>query len=306
MAAPMIDERRRSRTDRPMGMPPAPPQRRGDARQECTRSGARRKGDRAGHGKKADPISFAEVRRGPMSDFRHSLGDRGRDCRSGRCRRDDAPQRACSRCGASVPAAPLSMRRGRSRDAGRNESDSGYSGICSSAGRALDPSPAAAYTRPTAAHCPQSRRPGGGPTLQIGPYEVERSLGRGGMGEVFLARDTHLHRPVAIKVVHPELLSHPDARARFLREGRLAASIVNPFVATVFDVLDECRRRRRLTGESWSPSGLTCSGCGPCGSAGRPQWRTRGGHHEARSLISVDRVSGRRHFRIRRWDLLGR
>jgi tetratricopeptide (TPR) repeat protein/tRNA A-37 threonylcarbamoyl transferase component Bud32 len=59
------------------------------------------------------------------------------------------------------------------------------------------------------------------------------------MGEVFLARDTHLQRPVAIKVVHPELLSHPEARARFLREARIAASIVNPFVATVFDVLEQ-------------------------------------------------------------------
>ncbi len=67
---------------------------------------------------------------------------------------------------------------------------------------------------------------------------MERPLGRGGMGEVFLAQDTRLHRPVAIKVVHPELLARQDVRARFLREARVAASIVNPFVATVFDVLE--------------------------------------------------------------------
>ncbi|MCU0222491.1 MAG: protein kinase [Acidobacteria bacterium] len=59
------------------------------------------------------------------------------------------------------------------------------------------------------------------------------------MGEVFLARDTRLDRPVAIKAVHPDLLARPDVRARFVREARIAASIVNPFVATVFDVLEQ-------------------------------------------------------------------
>ncbi len=64
-------------------------------------------------------------------------------------------------------------------------------------------------------------------------YVVERELGRGGMGAVFLARDARLHRPVAIKVLPPEFSAHADLRERFLRETRVAASFSHPNIVPV-------------------------------------------------------------------------
>ncbi len=64
-------------------------------------------------------------------------------------------------------------------------------------------------------------------------YAVERELGRGGMGAVFLAHDARLHRPVAIKVLPPALSSQPDLRERFLRETRVAASFSHPNIVPV-------------------------------------------------------------------------
>lgn len=56
----------------------------------------------------------------------------------------------------------------------------------------------------------------------LGPqYRLERELGRGGMGVVFLATDTTLDPPVAIKVLHPELAAHESIARRFLAEARL-------------------------------------------------------------------------------------
>ncbi len=77
---------------------------------------------------------------------------------------------------------------------------------------------------------------------QIGAYEVEREIGRGGMGVVYLARDTRLGRAVALKAV-----SRPGAdsagRARLQREARAAASLAHPGIATVYALEedgDEC------------------------------------------------------------------
>lgn len=68
---------------------------------------------------------------------------------------------------------------------------------------------------------------------RIGPYEVERELGRGGMGVVYLARDPRLERPVAIKALSAALSSNPDWNARFTREARLLASLNHPNIATI-------------------------------------------------------------------------
>jgi TolB-like protein/Flp pilus assembly protein TadD len=67
-----------------------------------------------------------------------------------------------------------------------------------------------------------------------GRYGIERELGRGGMATVFLARDLRHDRPVALKILHPELAASlgPD---RFLREIRLAARLQHPHVLSVFD-----------------------------------------------------------------------
>lgn len=74
---------------------------------------------------------------------------------------------------------------------------------------------------------------------RIGPYRLEASLGSGGMGEVFLARDERLERLVAIKVLREEAVASAHARERLLREARAAARISHPNVAAVFDVLDD-------------------------------------------------------------------
>src|SRR5688572_25924911 len=65
-------------------------------------------------------------------------------------------------------------------------------------------------------------------------YEVERVLGAGGMGAVFLARDVRLDRQVAVKVVAPELASSEALRQRFLREARTIARLRHPHIVDVY------------------------------------------------------------------------
>jgi eukaryotic-like serine/threonine-protein kinase len=64
-------------------------------------------------------------------------------------------------------------------------------------------------------------------------YEIVRSLGHGGMGEVFLARDTDLNRTVAIKVLPPDVTSDPHRVARFEQEARAASALNHPNVCTI-------------------------------------------------------------------------
>ena len=67
-------------------------------------------------------------------------------------------------------------------------------------------------------------------------YVLERELGRGGMGAVYLARDVQLDRPVAIKFLPPQLAARPELRARFLQETRTAASFSHPNIVPVHAV----------------------------------------------------------------------
>lgn len=69
-----------------------------------------------------------------------------------------------------------------------------------------------------------------------GRYLVERQLGRGGMGIVFLARDLALERLVAVKLLPPGLAAVPDLRERFLREARTAASLSHPNIVPIYAV----------------------------------------------------------------------
>jgi len=69
-----------------------------------------------------------------------------------------------------------------------------------------------------------------------GRYAVERELGRGGMGVVFLARDLALDRLVAIKLLPPALAASADRRARFLREARTAARLSHPNIVSIHAV----------------------------------------------------------------------
>jgi class 3 adenylate cyclase/predicted Ser/Thr protein kinase/Flp pilus assembly protein TadD len=103
---------------------------------------------------------------------------------------------------------------------------------------ALTPVPSYPGTVPTLDFAPSPPRQE--PTLpeQFGRYTIQRRLGRGGMGSVYLARDTQLDRLVALKV--PQL-EGPDAdhlRQRFVREARAAALLHHPNICPVYDVGD--------------------------------------------------------------------
>ena len=65
-------------------------------------------------------------------------------------------------------------------------------------------------------------------------YRILSSLGAGGMGAVYLARDDQLEREVAIKVIADERAHDPSWRRRFLREARTAAKLSHPHIATVY------------------------------------------------------------------------
>ena len=69
-----------------------------------------------------------------------------------------------------------------------------------------------------------------------GRYSIDRELGRGGMGVVYLAREVHLDRLVAIKLLPPEKSGLPTLRDRFLREARLAAKLSHPHIIPIHSV----------------------------------------------------------------------
>jgi serine/threonine-protein kinase len=71
-----------------------------------------------------------------------------------------------------------------------------------------------------------------------GRYSIDRELGRGGMGVVYLAREVHLDRPVAIKLLPPAKASDATLRGRFLREARLAAKLSHPNIIPIHAVED--------------------------------------------------------------------
>jgi eukaryotic-like serine/threonine-protein kinase len=76
-------------------------------------------------------------------------------------------------------------------------------------------------------------------TLAGDRYRLERRLGRGGMASVYLARDTKLGRPVAVKLLAEGFADDDEARRRFEREARLAARLHHPNVVQIFDVGEE-------------------------------------------------------------------
>jgi serine/threonine protein kinase len=68
---------------------------------------------------------------------------------------------------------------------------------------------------------------------RLGPYEITGSLGAGGMGEVYRARDTELGREVAVKVLPADFHADPDRLARFQREAQVLASLNHPSIAAI-------------------------------------------------------------------------
>ncbi len=71
-----------------------------------------------------------------------------------------------------------------------------------------------------------------------GRYSIDREIGRGGMGVVYLAREVHLDRLVAIKLLPPEKAELPSLRDRFLREARLAAKLSHPHIIPIHTVAE--------------------------------------------------------------------
>jgi eukaryotic-like serine/threonine-protein kinase len=74
---------------------------------------------------------------------------------------------------------------------------------------------------------------------QIGSFEIGEMIGRGGMGVVYLARDTKLDRSVAIKRIPAELQANATARMRFQREAKLLASLNHPNIAVIHDIIEQ-------------------------------------------------------------------
>src|SRR5271157_5443959 len=70
---------------------------------------------------------------------------------------------------------------------------------------------------------------------RLGPYEIKSTLGVGGMGEVYRARDSRLNRDVAVKVLRSDSTATPDVKARFEREARAVAALSHPNIVAVFD-----------------------------------------------------------------------
>ena len=83
---------------------------------------------------------------------------------------------------------------------------------------------------------PQNQKSAGNRVQQIGDFELRKKLGKGGMGEVFLARQISLDRMVALKTLSKELARKPDFVARFEREAKAMAKVDHPNVVKIYAV----------------------------------------------------------------------
>ncbi len=68
----------------------------------------------------------------------------------------------------------------------------------------------------------------------LGSYRLEKLLGEGGMGEVYVAEDTKLGRTVALKILRPEVVADPEHRSRFEREAKALAALKHPGIVTIY------------------------------------------------------------------------
>jgi serine/threonine protein kinase len=80
------------------------------------------------------------------------------------------------------------------------------------------------------------------PGTRLGPYEITAFIGRGGMGEVWRARDSRLDRDVAIKTLPPALAANANHLARFRREARAASALNHPNICTIYHLSEQTSR----------------------------------------------------------------
>src|SRR3954452_3361035 len=100
---------------------------------------------------------------------------------------------------------------------------------------------------------------------KLGTYEVLSTIGKGGMGEVYRARDTKLNRPVAVKLLTDEL-ADAASRRRFQREAKMASSLNHPHILSVYDAGEFDGRQYLVTEyvdggtlKQWAASGRRAS-----------------------------------------------
>ena len=85
---------------------------------------------------------------------------------------------------------------------------------------------------------------------KLGPYEILAPIGKGGMGEVYRARDTKLRRDVALKVLSDVFAHDPERMARFAREAQVLASLNHPNIAQIYGVEEHALVMELAEGES--------------------------------------------------------
>ncbi len=74
---------------------------------------------------------------------------------------------------------------------------------------------------------------------RLGVFEILSPLGKGGMGEVYRAKDTKLEREVAVKILPEEMAERPERMARFQREAKLLAVLDHPHIAAIHGLHEE-------------------------------------------------------------------
>ncbi len=133
------------------------------------------------------------------------------------------------------------------------------------------PRPAAPEAARTLTREPAASRWAAGQTL-AGKYTILGELGRGGMGEVYLAEDTSLDRKVALKFLPEATYRDPTMRARFVREAKAAAALNHPYICSIHEVGEvedklffAMELRRGEDPARPDPSGSSAAGPGPPG-----------------------------------------
>jgi serine/threonine-protein kinase len=71
---------------------------------------------------------------------------------------------------------------------------------------------------------------------QIGRYKIRSAIGKGGMGEVYLAEDTQLKRRVALKLLPSDFIENEDRLRRFIQEAEAAAALNHPNIAHIYEI----------------------------------------------------------------------